>query len=359
MTLSDQSIVEGADAIAALLTPGLADLLRPDIAARWRVRREQYCPRVLLSTDGDGLTAAALLTNRPGTAAVKIVDLWAREDTFVAGMLDRIIALARRDEAVVVKWELHGAAEPPAAAAERGFVEMMPTAPSERDAQVRGFALWLQPIGHPEHRYYAQSTEFTCGAVAALLAAEMVGRRGFAGDNDDRRREIDFWRSASNYPACEPVGLAVAIRRYLADGRRVEVALHPDTPMFLEDFAGFEREFRTELQDYSRQQADGLNIPLRRERVDVAEIARRTMTDDIALLLITQVTMHGEEEPHWVTAHASDGRSVVIVADPWIDRPAGETWVDAHDLPIRCAALDRMLLWGSQRQRGVVFLARR
>lgn len=357
MTVLDQSTVEGADAITEVLANGLADLLGPQTAARWGISREPYCPRVLLSTDGRGIAAAALLTNRPATAAVKIVDLWSRDETVVAGMLDRVVALARQQDAVVVKWELHGDAELPAAAVAHGFVPMRP-AGQPADVQVRGFARWLTTIDHHEPRYYAQSTDFTCGAVAALIAAELVGRPGFVGDGGDRRLEIDFWRSASNFPACEPVGLAVAVRKYLADGRQVEVALHPDIPALLEEFEGFEREFRVELQDDSRQQATNLGIPIRDERVDIAEIARRIVADDIALLLINQLPMHGQDEPHWITAHASDGQSLVIVADPWIDQPGGETWVDGHDLPIRCAELDRMVRWGAENQRGVIFLAR-
>ncbi len=365
MTVLDQSVVEGADAIADLLAGGLADLLGPEMAARWRIRREHYRPRVLLSADEDGITVAALLSSRPATAALKIVDLWwreaepARSADGVAGMLDRVVAAARRQQAVVVKWELHDGADLPAAARSRGFVPMQPNGQRGCGDAVRGFALWLVPIGHDEPRYYAQSTEFTCGAVAALLATELAGQPGFTGDHGDRRLEIDFWRRASNFPACEPVGLAVAVRGHLADERRVEVALHPDTPVLLDEFEGFDREFRAELQDDSRQHAADLRIAVRGDRVDVGEIARRTAGADIALLLITQAPMHGHDEPHWIVAHASDGRSLVIVQDPWIDGPGGETWVDGHDLPIRLADLDRMLLWGSESHRGVVFLARR
>ncbi|WP_161976293.1 peptidase C39 family protein [Mycolicibacterium sp. CH28] len=359
MTVLDHSVVEGAEAIAALLGGGLADLLGPEAAAHWGIRREQYCPRVLLSADPDGITAAALLTNRPATAAVKIVGLWCREAGFADAMLERVVALANQEDAVVVKWELRRDAELPASASALGFVPMQPKGQQACDEPVSGFALWLVPVRHAEPMYYAQTTEFTCGAVAALLAAELSGLPGFAGDRGDRRREIDFWRTASNFPACEPVGLAVAMRRYLADNRQIEVALHPDTPALLDDFEGFDREFRIELQDDSRQQAADLLMPVRCDRVDVTEIAQRIMDDDIALLLITQTPMHGHDEPHWITAHASDGRSFVIVQDPWIDKPGGETWLDGHDLPIRLSDLDRMCRWGSAEQRGVVFLARR
>ncbi len=358
MTVLDQSVVEGDDAIAELLAGELGELLGPDMTARWGIRREQYNPRVLLSGNESGITAAALLSNRPATAALKIVDLWCAEQSAAAAMLDAITAMAQAQGAIVVKWELHGNAQLPEAGHTRGFAPMQPKGHGGDTGTVRGYALWLTPIPHTELRYYPQSTEFTCGAVAALLATENDGH-GFTGDSGDRRLELDFWRTASNFPACEPIGLAVAIKRQRPGDQHVEVALDTDTPILLDDFTGFEREFRVELQEDSRQHAVDLAIPLRTDRIEVTEIAARIAGDDIALLLITQAPMHGHAEPHWITAHASDGRSVVLVQDPWLDRPGGETWVDAHDLPIRLDDLDRLCRWGPQQHRGVVFLARR
>jgi Peptidase_C39 like family len=273
-------------------------------------------------------------------------------------LLKTVIQLGRTERAVVLKWELRSGAELPAFALAEGFVPMRAPELPDGSEPVRGYVLWLEPIPHAEARYYAQTTEFTCGAVAALLAAELAGHPGFAGDHADRRTEIDFWRQASNFPACEPVGLAVALRRHIGAGRGVEVAINPHTPVLLDDFTGFQREFRIELVEDSLQHAAELQIPVRDDRIEVAEIAARIAHGEIALLLITQTPMHGQNEPHWITAHASDGQSFVIVQDPWIDAPAGETWVDTHDLPVRLTDLNRMCNWGEESYRGVVLLAR-
>lgn len=357
MKVLDRSVVEGTDAIDDLLRGGLADLIGPDMAARWKIRRGHYRPRVLVHSDDDGVAAAALVSGRPATAALKIVDLWYRDGRHVDAMLGAVIAMGRRQGAAVIKWEIDGPAELPEAAAMRGFAPMQPMGRLDESHRVRGYALWLSEIAHTEPRYYAQSTEFTCGAVAALLAAELAGHPGFTGDHGDRRLEIDFWRAASNYPACEPIGLAVALGRRLDRHRQVEVALDPDTPVLLEDFEGFEREFRAELQADSRQLAADLEIPVRPGRIPMTEVAERVRDGETALLLINQRSMHGQDEPHWVAAHASDGTTVVLVQDPWIDRPGGETWVDGHDLPIPIEELERMCLWGAAEHRGVVFLA--
>lgn len=356
MAVLEQSVTEGADAIAELLTAELAELLDADMTARWRIRREQYLPRVLLLRHDNRIVAAALVSSRPATAALKIVDLWYCEAPALTPMLDAVIAMARQARAAVVKWEIRHDAGLPEAARPRGFVEMQPRA--HPDPGVDGYALWLTPLPHTEPRYYAQSTEFTCGAVAGLLAAELVGRPGFSGDLRDRRLELDFWRTASNFPACEPIGLAVAVQRHLGVDRHVEVALDTENPLLIDEFRGFDREFRIELQNDSRQHAADLGVTVRGDRVEIAEVAERISVGEIALLLITQTPMHGQNEPHWITAHASDGQTLVVVQDPWLDRPGGETWVDAHDLPIRLAELDRMCRWGRDEHRGVVFVAR-
>ena len=359
MKVLDPSIVEGADGIAELLAGGLATLLGPEAAARWQIRREHYQPRVLLSADGDGIAAAALVSNRPATAALKIVDLWFRDEEHADAVLGAVLALGQRQGAAVIKWEVLATAELPRIGRSHGFSRMQPTGGLPDGESVHGYALWLSPISHCEPRYYAQSTEFTCGAVAALIAAELAGRPGFAGDTGDRRREIDFWRAASNYPACEPVGLAVALRRHLVDTGRVELAVHPDTPVLLDDFDGFDREFRLELQADSRRLAADLQIPLHPGRVLMTELIDRLHNDQIVLLLIDQLAMHGHREPHWVTAFAGLGTGMVVVQDPWIDRAGGETWVDAHNLPIPVAELDRMCVWGDEQHRGMVFVALR
>ncbi|CAN5705401.1 hypothetical protein BH09ACT8_BH09ACT8_44050 [soil metagenome] len=359
MTLLLSPVVEGAEAISDLLDTGLASLLGPEMAPRWQIRREPYRPRIVAVSRDGATVAAALISGRPATAAVKIVDLWSIDDGEAdALLLDTLVTLALAEAAVVLKWETRAGADLPLFAVERGFLAMRWSSQREDSEPVGGYALWLDPIPHHEPRYRAQTTDFTCGAIAALIAAELAGQPGFVGDSTDRRLEIDFWRRASNYPACEPIGLAVALRRHVGAARGVEVALDSASPILLEDFTGFEREFRIELQNDSMREAAELEIPIRKDRIAVSEIATRVAADEVALLLITQTPMHADNEAHWIIAHASDGHSVVLVQDPWVDRPAGETWVDSHDLPIRLGDLDRMCSWGGEDSRGVVFLTR-
>jgi len=328
--------------------------LAGDRLDRWRLPRDAYRPGAWVARDAGGSALAAVLTSgRPATAAVKIVDVWWRDEAAAAGLVEAVAESALSDGDVAVKWEVPEGAELPAFAAQLGFVAMRrPWAAVGTDA-VGGYVRWLAPAEHAEPGYYAQTTLFTCGAVAALIASEGSAAGGFGSGEGDRDVEVGFWRRASNYPACEPIGLAVALHDHLRDAP-VEVALDSDGPALLEGFTGFDRSFRAELQDDSLRQAQERGIPVRRDRVEVAEIARRVGAGERALLLIDEAPMHGETGPHWIVAHARVG-DAVIVEDPWISVEAGETWVDTHELPIRPDDLDRLVRWSADAYRGVVF----
>jgi hypothetical protein len=206
---------------------------------------------------------------------------------------------------------------------------------------VQGYVLWLNPVSHTEPPYYAQTSTFTCGAVTALLASEIRGSRGFGADGNNRDRELEFWRQASNFSACEPIGLAVALRRSIDDAActaPVDVFLDTNGPALLETFPdGFDRKFREELQANSLQQALSSDITVHRDRLSIDFLATRIQAGELALLLIDTQLMYGFAVPHWVLAHSVE-QGLVIIDDPTISSFWGETWVDAHEIPISLKA---------------------
>lgn len=336
------------------LVSEIADAVGGARGDRWRVDRGAYRPEIAIARDEHSAIVAAILsTARPATAATKIVDLWFSDSVAAESLLTELMAAAGERLDVAVKWEVPAGVEVPDFASRHGFGEMRTPWAAVGTEQVRGLVRWLTPIDHEEPGYYAQTTLFTCGSVAALIAADAFGRGALHGDAGDRDREIEFWRLASNYPACEPVGLAVALQERLGTAA-VEVALDHDGPVLLERMSGFDYDFRAELQTESRRQAEALGMTLRRDRVSVAEIAQRLAGGEFALLLIDEAPMHGETGPHWVAAHAA-AHDIVLLQDPWISLDAGETWVDTHDMPVRWGELDRLVRWSDEGYRGVIF----
>ncbi len=349
------------DALTDAFHADLLSALGPERTSFWRAPRIPY-DTVITVVDGAG-PAAVLTSTRPNTRYTKIVDVVAPDSDAAATVLRRVIddSLARGDAGV--KWQIAENDEhrhtTELLAAALGFSALRsPHLSAAGTEGVIGFVRWHGEWPHPQLAYYGQTTEFTCGAVAALTAFGALGRDPFGGlDRAGRREhEIAFWRDATNFPAIEPVGLAVTIDRLLA-GTGVGIELFLDTvePVMLDTFPDEMREYRAQLQAESRSQAVRRGIVIQWEHIVTSEITRRVAGGELALLLIDEEPMHGTSMPHWVLAHAVRG-DTVLLHDPWSTAQQGESWVDSHDLPVSLEVLDRLAGFGSPAFRGVLFL---
>jgi hypothetical protein len=342
----------------------LAAAFGPELAAVWKIPSGPQLRTIWVGYSGADLAAAVLTTSRPATAATKVARTWRATnavgaDAALDHLLDTVIDDARDRGEIAVKWQSFDDDLPPR---HRGFAAMRAPYQSAAGTEgVRGYVLWLNPVTHDEPPYYAQTSTFTCGAVTALLASEIRGSRGFSVDGNNRDRELEFWRQASNFPACEPIGLAVALRGAIdgaAGTAPVDVFLDTNGPALLETFPdGFDRKFREELQANSLQQALSSDITVHRDRLSIEVLASRIQAGDLALLLIDTQLMYGFAVPHWVLAHSVE-QGLVIIDDPTISHTWGETWVDAHEIPISLESLDQMVAWGDDGYRGAVFIRR-
>jgi hypothetical protein len=342
----------------------LAAALGSELAATWRMPSGPQLRTIWVGYSGADLAAAVLTSSRPATAATKIARTWRATDTDGAdaaldNLVDTVINDARDRGDIAVKWQSFDEDLPPQ---HRGFIAMRTPYQSAAGTEgVRGYVLWLNPVTHDEPPYYSQTSTFTCGAVAALLASEVRGSRGFSVDGNNRDRELAFWRQASNFPACEPIGLAVALRGSISDAAGsapVDVFLDTNGPALLETFPdGFDRKFREELQADSLRQALSSDIAVHRNRLSMDELATRIYAGELALILINTQLMYGFAVPHWVLAHSVE-QGLVIIDDPTISHTWGETWVDAHEIPVSLENLDHMVAWGDVDYRGVIFIRR-
>ncbi|WP_043249819.1 MULTISPECIES: peptidase C39 family protein [Streptomyces] len=373
----------------------LRRIARPEVLERWgAVDRAPHAPRLVAVPGDGGWAAAALVTARPGTAYAKIVD--AVGDVPAAARA--VVAYAEERGLVQVVWEGWTVSGEDAAAA--GFAPLRPPLPGGTDEPAgprTGYVRWTAGEGVAEPAYYRQSTHFSCGAVTALLAQVRAGV--VRPESLDREAELTLWRDATNFPACEPVGLGVAVRRRWSSSS-VEVFLDTEEPVLLDHLDGDEREWRAILQRASRADADRLGVPVHGRRLSLAELreavtgsgtaeareafagreaaeVRETGARAVAkaretaeareavaglgrcrhvLLLVSLATMQGFDVPHWVLCHGAVP-GAVVVEDPWFNTAAGETWVDAHLLPVADASLDAMsLLGGEVRVRGAVLI---
>lgn len=208
--------------------------------------------------------------------------------------------------------------------------------------------------------YFAQTTGFTCGPVALMLA-----RRRFAASAPvDRRTEVALWREATTVHApagpggCDPFGLACAAVR---GGLATRVIASAEGPILL-DRASDEarRDLMRFVQAEFRADATALGIDVEIREWTDGDLAATLAAGGVAMVLIDQVVFHGRPAPHWVLVHGmmtqADSAVTYAIDDPWVDAADHETDTDRFDLPVPAAELDRMAWYGTTPYRAAVLL---
>ncbi|MGW0670464.1 peptidase C39 family protein [Streptomyces sp. NPDC002746] len=327
----------------------LAGLAGHEVSERWRaVDRSAHAPHLVAvyGADGEDWTAAALVTARPGTAYLKIVD--AVGD--VRAAVEAVVAHADRRELAQVKWE--GWTARPEDVAATGFTALAPSLTQLEGAAgpAAGYVRWLCDGVTSAPEYYGQTTHFTCGAVTALVAQAHAGALEW--EALDRQAELTLWRDATNFLACEPVGLGVALRRAWPSSP-VTVHLDTDRPVLLGHLPENDQEWRALLQRASRTEAERTGVPIDPSRLSLTAIRDALGRREHVLLLLSLAGMQGFDVPHWVLCHGTVSGAVVI-EDPWANATTGDTWVDAHLLPVPDASLDTMSVISPEGFRGAV-----
>ncbi|MGC9496268.1 peptidase C39 family protein [Streptomyces sp. WG7] len=324
-----------------------------EVPERWHtVDRSAHAPHLVAvpGDDGEDWAAAALVTARPHTAYLKIVDAVGDVPAAVAA----VVAHARSRRLAQVKWE--GWTANPEDAAAAGFAPLGPplTQPEGAAGPAAGYVRWLSdgPVAEPP--YYGQTTHFTCGAVTALVAQAHAGTLPW--EALDRRAELTLWRDATNFLACEPVGLGVAVRRTWPSSS-VTVHLDTDRPVLLDHLAENEQEWRALLQRTSRTDAERIGVPIDAGHLSMTAIRDAIGRREHVLLLLSLAGMQGFDVPHWVLCHGVVP-GAVVVEDPWANAATGDTWVDAHLLPVPDPSLDTMSALSPDRFRGAVTIGR-
>ncbi|MGO2658683.1 peptidase C39 family protein [Mycetocola reblochoni] len=349
----------GAPVVAPLDDDALALLAartgEEGLAARWsRPELAGHRPELVGVVDRSGRTSAALVTARPHTAYLKIVGTSGDADAAAAAV---VTVAADRGLAKVV-WEDRTGGEHRAPS---GFTRLTPPLRTDDPRPPSGAVLWLGGRPPAEPSYYQQRTPVSCGAVAALLGDDALRRSGGGaarpGPAVTPEDETALWAAATNYPACEPVGLGVALRA-ARPGTALSVLLDADGPVMLEGFDAEGAQWRAARQGRSRARARQLGLEVDARPSGVPALRRMLERGEKVLTVLWLERMMGIAAPHWVLAHGVVA-GAIVVQDPWVSDAAGESWVDAHLLPIADEEFDAMWRLHDGRSRGAVRLGPR
>ena len=203
--------------------------------------------------------------------------------------------------------------------------------------------------------YYAQSTEFTCGPAALLMAMASLD----PGMHPDRRSELRIWREAtsifmtSGHGGCGPLGLALAAHRR---GFTPEVFVSSTEPMFLNTVRDdLKKEvMRVVHEEFSEEIAEA-GIPVDVSGISIEAISSALAQGKSVLVLVSSSRIYNERFPHWLVIANVDER-FVYVHDPYIDTDTHKSVTDSINIPIRHDAFQAMTRYGRNAARATLLL---
>lgn len=306
----------------------------------------------------DGVAVAGVV--RPGTLMARIRSVDGPADRAAPALAGFLTAAAERG-CTAVRIEVADA-DPAAVALAAlldgcGFRAVDPAVHAAQPARsIRRFERTLDGgNGARTLPYYSQTTGFTCGPVALMLAH----RRFDPAAPVDRRTEVALWREATTIHApsgpggCDPFGVACAAARRGLTTRLVASIEGP----FLTGWATdpYRRDLMEFVQAEFRAEARDLGVQVAIRPWTHADLDATLAAGGVGIVLIDQIIFNGYVIPHWILVHGhADG--VYRVDDPWIEPEDGDTDTDTFELPVPSADLDRMAWYGATPYRAVVLL---
>ena len=208
----------------------------------------------------------------------------------------------------------------------------------------------------PDHLpFYAQSTPFTCGPSALMMAAHSLN----PAQPLDRLEELNIWREATTiylttgHGGTSAQGLALAA---LSRGLAPELWLsQTDTP-FLE---GVRSEHKREVmvlvgEDFQRR-CEQAHIPQRLGSFGLDDLRSALKAGYRVLLLISTWRLNRNKAPHWVWLVDMD-ELYAYINDPDVDTALEQVALDNLYVPVSLNNFSRMIQYGSRRYTAAVLL---
>jgi len=205
--------------------------------------------------------------------------------------------------------------------------------------------------------YYAQTTPFTCGPSALLMALAALK----PGYQPNRQDELTLWRESttvymtSGHGGCSPVGLATAaIRR----GLSAELCLASDQTPFLESVRDPAKREVIELVHHQfLAELEALDVRPQYRVLNASELVHELSQGKLAICLISTWRLNRNKAPHWVLATGTDGRHIYF-SDPDHETEFWNSEADFVDVPIALEQYPLLSRYGRSRFSATILLSR-
>lgn len=195
--------------------------------------------------------------------------------------------------------------------------------------------------------WYQQTTEFTCGPAALLMAMASVEQK----QPFSQLEELDIWREAttifmtSGHGGCHPLGLALAAKKR---GFNAEVVINTTQPLFIDGVRSEKKKaiLNTVHQQFVVQSAEH-NLVVQHQELDLAKVENWLTQGYAVVLLISTYRFDGKKSPHWVCVTHID-EHCLYVHDPFCEKDK-QLAIDCQHVPIAKSDFSKMASFGSSR----------
>lgn len=207
--------------------------------------------------------------------------------------------------------------------------------------------------------YYNQTTDFTCGPSALLMAIKALDPK----TDFSRAHELQLWREATTiymgspeHGGCGATGLALAAHRR---GFDVEVWVNHRGVLLGERAKNEDRaKIMALMQKADLKEMKRLKIPYHIGVHDI-EAMRRDLADGaLPVVLANMLYIHNDPTAHWLVVTGIDDEGV-SVNDPWISKEMGQTRRTQTDRKVPHSAFPAMATYGRRKERATVVLRKR
>lgn len=197
----------------------------------------------------------------------------------------------------------------------------------------------------PAVPYYPQTTEFSCGPAALIMAMATLDEQA----KMTTIEELKIWREATTifmlagHGGCGPHGLALAAWHR---GFNASAYISKEGALFKDTVRNEDKKRVLELvhEGFIHEMAQ-TGIELHHEPLSLEGMKSALEDGRVPVILISTWQLNRSRVPHWVTVCAIDDQFVYL-HDPEIDTDLGETVADKQYLPVDRRVFDRMSRYG-------------
>ncbi|MBE0379111.1 MULTISPECIES: GNAT family N-acetyltransferase/peptidase C39 family protein [Pseudoalteromonas] len=202
--------------------------------------------------------------------------------------------------------------------------------------------------------WYQQTTEFTCGPAALLMAMSSIKRTTIT-----QVSELDIWREAttifmtSGHGGCHPLGLALAANKR---GFKAQVIINNRDTLFVD---GVRNDNKKAILHTVHNQfvVEAINhkLDVKYQELTLEQIERWLGEKMAVVLLISTYRFDGKKSPHWVCVTHLDAHCL-YVHDPFCESDK-QLAIDCQHVPIARSDFMKMASFGSSRLSTALALA--